>query len=158
MEEGRLQDDRDVEQILKIAVRKSGITDDEALRQRLMAAGQELGLTEAQIAAAEAEYQTQKAEAEELAEYRAEVKKEFLEHFWTYVIVNAGLVGINLYTKGTVSWALWPILAWGIGMAFHAVYAFATNTESFQSGYSEWRKKRQRRERRRRKKAEDAAT
>lgn len=158
MPEGHLQDDRDVEQILKIAVRKSGLSDDEALRQRLLAAGHELGLTEAQIAAAENEYRTRKAEETDLAEYRAEVRREFMEHFWSYVIVNAGLVGINVFTKGTISWALWPILGWGIGIAFHAVYTFATRTESFQTGFEEWKKRRQRRERRRRKKTEEAAS
>lgn len=158
MPESHLHDDRDVEQILKIAVRKSGISDDEALRQRMMAAGHELGLSEAQIAAAEEEYRVQKAEKEELAEYKAEVRKEFMEHLWSYLIVNAGLVGFNLFTKGGIGWAIWPLMGWGIGIAFHAVYTFATQTESFQSGYGEWRKKRQRQERRRRKKSEEAAS
>jgi len=155
MPEGHLHDDRDVEQILKIAVRKSGISDDEALRQRLMLAGHELGLSEAQIAAAETEYRVQKEEQTELAEYRKEVRKEFMEHVWSYVIVNAGLVGFNLMSKGTISWAIWPLLGWGIGLAFHAVFTFATNTESFQTGFAEWKKKRQRRLKRR-KKAEEA--
>lgn len=156
MPEGQLHDDRDVEQILKIAVRKTGISDDEALRHRLMAAGQELGLSEAQIAAAESEYLAQKVEHEELAEYRKEVRKEFMEHFWSYLIINAGLIGFNLYSKGTISWAIWPLLGWGIGIAFHAVSTYATGTESFQTGFNEWKKKRQRRYRRR-KKAEEAA-
>lgn len=145
MPDHHLQDDRDVEQILKLAVRKAGLSDDEALRQRLHASGSELGLTDAQIQAAEEEYHATKAQDQELAEFKAVARKDFYEHLGAYVIVNAGLVIMNLATKGHIGWAVWPILGWGIGIGFHALGTFFAGTESFQSDFEKWRRKRGRR-------------
>lgn len=143
-----LRDDRDVEQILKLAVHKAGYSDEQALRQRLMAAAGELGLSEAQVAAAEEEYRVQKIRDEEEAEYRGIVRKEFYEHVWSYVIVNAGLVAFNLFQRGTLGWAIWPLIGWGIGIAFHAMSVFARNTETYQEEFESWRKNRGKRRRR----------
>ncbi len=152
-----LNDDRDVEQILKLAVHKAGYSDEEALRQRLMAAAGELGLTEAQVQAAEEEYRQQKELAEEQAEYHKYVSNEFWEHFWAYIIVNGAMVGFNFYQKGHIGWAIWPLIGWGIGIAFHAVTSFAKNTDSYQQEFEKWRNGRRRRRRNRERRATKAA-
>jgi hypothetical protein len=148
-QQGHLHDDRDVEQILKLAVNRAGYSDEEALRQRLMAAASELGLSDEQVRAAEEEYRIRKQEAAELAEYKAQAKKEFIEHLAGYLIVNAGLLGFNLYQSGGIGWAIWPIIGWGIGLAFHALEALHSGSGSFQEEFGAWRRKRRRREKRR---------
>jgi hypothetical protein len=43
---------------------------------------------------------------------------------------------------------VWPILGWGIGLAFHAWGSLNSASESFQSEFAAFRKKRARRQRR----------
>jgi len=150
MPQGNLHDDRDVEEILKLAVREAGLSDEDALRQRLNAAGQELGLSPKQLAAAEEKYMAQKAHQAELAEYKAEAKKDFWEHFLGYLVVNGGLVGLDVFWgDGVMSWSRWPILIWGAFVAIHALETFAQRTSFFQAEFGKWRQKRLRRFRRR---------
>ncbi|HEV7384519.1 MAG TPA: 2TM domain-containing protein [Phenylobacterium sp.] len=65
-------------------------------------------------------------ELRRLAERRADVKLGFRTHFMAYLLVNAGLVVINLVTSPGYFWAIWPIIGWGLGLAAHfvAVYHF----------------------------------
>ena len=46
-------------------------------------------------------------------------RQHFMEHFRAYVIVNGALILMNLMTWG-YPWAIWPIVGWGIGLAFDA--------------------------------------
>jgi 2TM domain len=66
-------------------------------------------------------------ELRRLAERRADVKLAFRVHLLAYLIVNAGLVAINLIqTPNGYFWAIWPIIGWGLGLTAHfvAVYHF----------------------------------
>ena len=64
------------------------------------------------------------------AERQADVKLGFRTHLFVYVLVNAGLVAINLVTSPGYFWAIWPIVGWGLGLVGHgvAVYHFAGDT------------------------------
>jgi hypothetical protein len=55
---------------------------------------------------------------------RLKVKRDFGWHFATYVIINAFLVFIWWTGGGGGFWPVWVIVPWGIGLAFHAWYAF----------------------------------
>lgn len=53
--------------------------------------------------------------------------KGFYTHLLVYILVNAGLVVLNLLTyKGNI-WFFWPLLGWGIGLASHAFSIFGQN-------------------------------
>ncbi|MFH0778114.1 MAG: 2TM domain-containing protein [Candidatus Eisenbacteria bacterium] len=58
------------------------------------------------------------------AKQRVEEIKGFYVHFSVYLIVNAGLVLINLLTSSHELWFYWPLLGWGIGIVAHAVSVF----------------------------------
>ena len=58
------------------------------------------------------------------AEHRADIKLGFQAHLLAYVVVNAGLVAINLVTSRDYFWAIWPIIGWGLGIAAHAIAVF----------------------------------
>ena len=67
---------------------------------------------------------TDDVELRRLATRRADMKLAFRSHLIAYVIVNAGLVAINLITSSGYFWAIWPIIGWGIGLAAHAVTVY----------------------------------
>jgi len=69
-------------------------------------------------------------ELRRLAERRADLKLGFRAHLIAYLMVNAGLVAINLIqTPNGYFWAIWPIIGWGLGLAAHyvAVFHFASD-------------------------------
>ena len=47
----------------------------------------------------------------------------------SYIIVNSFLIGIWYFTSGNTKhfWPIWPILGWGIGIAFHYARAYQSN-------------------------------
>lgn len=47
-------------------------------------------------------------------------KQEFRQHLVSYVIVNGFLVALWAITSRGYFWPVWPMLGWGIGLAFHA--------------------------------------
>jgi hypothetical protein len=53
------------------------------------------------------------------------VRRDFGWHFATYVIINGFLVFIWSIGGGGF-WPIWVIVPWGIGLAFHAWYAFGS--------------------------------
>jgi uncharacterized membrane protein len=62
-------------------------------------------------------------------------KSEFRKHLLTYVLVNLGLVVIWFFTtRGQFFWPIFPILGWGVGLAFHAydVYSRGPSEERIQ--------------------------
>ena len=50
-------------------------------------------------------------------------KAAFRRHLWSYIIVNCGLFLINVVTPGPW-WFQWPLLGWGIGLAFNFKAAY----------------------------------
>lgn len=67
---------------------------------------------------------TDDAELRRLAIRRADMKLAFRSHLMAYVLVNAGLVAINLLTSPGYFWAIWPMLGWGIGLGAHAASVY----------------------------------
>lgn len=60
-----------------------------------------------------------------LALERLRKKREFWQHVLAYVTVNAFLVAIWVFATGGFFWPVFPILGWGIGLAFHAWDTFS---------------------------------
>ncbi len=59
------------------------------------------------------------------AKARVEALRGFYAHATAYVLVNAGLLLINLLTSPAYLWVVWPLLGWGIGLGVHALNVFA---------------------------------
>jgi len=55
------------------------------------------------------------------AERRVAAKHGFLIHALVFVVVNVGLLGINLTTSPNYPWAAWRAFGWGIGLAAHGL-------------------------------------
>jgi hypothetical protein len=58
------------------------------------------------------------------AEERADALLDFYQHLGSYLLVNSGLVLLDLWQGGGLNWAFWPLLGWGIGIAAHALRTF----------------------------------
>lgn len=49
----------------------------------------------------------------------------FYQHLLVFVVVNSGLVAINLLASPERLWFYWPLLGWGIWLALHAAATFS---------------------------------
>lgn len=58
------------------------------------------------------------------AKKKVKSKKDFYQHLMAFVIVNPFLFFINLLTSPFHWWFLYPLLGWGMGLAFHYVDVF----------------------------------
>ena len=54
---------------------------------------------------------------------RVEDEKGFYGNLAAYLVVNAVLIAVNLFTSPGYFWAFWPLFGWGIGVASHATSA-----------------------------------
>lgn len=63
------------------------------------------------------------------AERRVAAKAGFHSHALIYVLVNAGLLGMNLLTSPQYLWAGWPIFGWGIGLAAHGLSVYGARPQ-----------------------------
>lgn len=50
--------------------------------------------------------------------------KGFYTNLSSYILVNIGLLILNLTTSPNHLWFYWPLLGWGIGVAIHAANVF----------------------------------
>ena len=58
------------------------------------------------------------------ARKRVEEIKGFYGNLIAYIVVNIGLMVINLLTSPGYLWFFWPMLGWGIGVLFHGMKVF----------------------------------
>ena len=58
------------------------------------------------------------------ARKRVEEIKGFYGNLIAYVVVNTGLLVLNLLATPKHLWFYWPLLWWGIGLVFHGLKVF----------------------------------
>lgn len=58
------------------------------------------------------------------AKKRVKDKKAFYQHLMSYAIVNLFLAALNFITSPGYLWFVFPLLGWGVGLAFHYVDVF----------------------------------
>jgi hypothetical protein len=117
------------EQIQRIIRRaqKSQMSD-EIDHEELLRMASELGLDlRAVEAAAAAEDDAANLEAERTRKRRRR-REQFRQHFSVFLIVMVFIFILNLLTRGPF-WFQWPLLGWGLGVAFHYHSAYFPSEE-----------------------------
>jgi len=52
-------------------------------------------------------------------------KREFLQHLGFYLLGSLFFLGGDLWQNHALTWAHWPLLGWGAGLALHGKHAWA---------------------------------
>ncbi len=78
-------------------------------------------------------------------QWRQRQRREFCSHLTSYCIVNGFLLMVNLLTSRGYIWVIWPMMGWGIGLAFHYVNAFFVAEEKVERGARRLLRKKRRR-------------
>jgi len=130
----RLYSKNEVDRILRRALEKSSSKGDLLSETEILRIAEELGIEENQvrIAMQEDDKITQFENAKIM--WKRKKKREFYQHLVSYSIVNSFIVGINIFLEGSISWAIFPILGWGVGLAFDFYESFFPNEEKVEKG------------------------
>lgn len=64
----------------------------------------------------------------EKANSRAREKKKFFSHFLRWAVMSIFFIGVNIMTSDYF-WAIFPIMAWGIGVAMHGIKVYTDEWE-----------------------------
>ena len=78
-------------------------------------------------------------------QWKQRQRREFYSHLTSYCIVNGFLLMVNLITGPRYLWVVWPMMGWGMGLAFHYVNTFFVAEEKIERGARRLLRKRQRR-------------
>ena len=80
----------------------------------------------------------------EQAKSRVKAKRKFYTHVTSWVVMSIFFILLNLSTTDYF-WAIFPILGWGIGVAFHGIQVFSSEWEDGEIEREYLRLKRKRR-------------
>jgi hypothetical protein len=67
---------------------------------------------------------------EHLARKRAGAKMGWYFHACLYVVVNVSLFALAYFGLRSRPWSIYPVLGWGLGLAFHGISVFLTGRGS----------------------------
>ena len=99
----------------------------------LLEIGEDLGLDSQMIEAAIAEERAALSREKAEKEWRQSRKFGFHWHLWCFLITNGTLFLINILTPGPW-WFQWPVIGWGIGLAFHFQSVYFPTTRQVEEG------------------------
>ena len=127
----------DIQQILQLAIAKHH-TEEELTRQQLWEIAAELDISNATIQAAEIDWLEQKEIDRKRRAFDLYRRQQFKQKLTKYAIVNTFLVSLNLITAGTVSWSLFILLFWGLGVTLSGWKAYQSQGEEYERAFQRW--------------------
>ncbi|WP_019498332.1 2TM domain-containing protein [Pseudanabaena sp. PCC 6802] len=132
-----------VQQILQKAIARKGARQD-LTREQVREIASDLGISDADFAIAEQEWLAQSVQDRERVVFDTYRKKKFRDHAIKYALVNAFLIGINLLTSGNISWAIYPLLGWGLAVALDAWATYQTDSAEYEKQFQQWSRQQKR--------------
>jgi hypothetical protein len=128
----------DIQKILELALSRK-IEQDELTREQLWEIGSELGINKESLAQAEAEWLNQKAIATLRLEFD-QYRRECLKHKAVrYAIVNSFSLTLDLLATHHLSWSLYILLIWGLGLSLETWKTFNPSGDQYEQAFQSWR-------------------
>ncbi len=128
--------DLEVQQILQKALqRRSG---ERLSRTQVEEIAQELGLSSADLAAAEAEWRAEVMKDKERLEFIRLIRRRFRDSLVTYILINGGLLCFNFLINKAITWAIFPLLGWGVLLLLEGWSVIATDGHRFEQRLKAW--------------------
>ena len=133
----RSYDQEDIQQILQIAIARMA-HDTEFSHEQLLEIAAELEISPECLEAAEREWLAQQADIQKRQDFNAYRRGKFHKRFGNYVIVNSFLVLLNLVSAGELSWSLYVVLFWGLGLSLDTWNTYQVKGEDYERAFQKW--------------------
>lgn len=127
----------DIQQILQLAIANLH-TEDELSRQQLWEIAAELDISNAIIQSAERDWLERKAIDHQRHAFDLHRRQKFQQKLTKYAIVNTFFVSVNLIAVGTLTWSIYILLFWGLGVALNGWKAYQSQGEDYEKAFQRW--------------------
>lgn len=128
----------DIQHILQLALARK--TDQEELsKKQLWEIATELDIDYSSLQEAEQEWLKHKEIQKQRQDFHNFQRSRFKQKLVRYLIVNGFLVSLNLLSAGTLSWSIYVLLFWGLGISLEAWKTFQTQSEEYEQAFQRWR-------------------
>jgi 2TM domain len=132
----------EIQQILNIAIARQASGDDFS-RSQLVEIAAELGISLEKLNSAEQEWLRLQETQQKHHEFNIYRRRKLQQSFAKYVIVNGFLVAINLLSGGTLSWSLYILLFWGLGLGLRTWNTYQLEGDEYEQAFQKWYRKQQ---------------
>jgi hypothetical protein len=127
----------DVQQILHLAIARK--TDQgELSREQLWEIATELEIDGESLQAAEQDWLNQRFLAEKRQEFDIYRRERLKQKAIRYLIVNGFLVTLDFLSGGVLSWSLYLLLIWGLGLSLDTWKTFQSKGEAYEQAFQKW--------------------
>jgi hypothetical protein len=132
----------DAQGILQIAIARRE-DEGELSRAQLFEIASELGISEQDIVAAEQQWLATRGEFAEKLAFNGYRRGKLQKNVTKYGIINSFLVMLNLAGSHELSWSLFILLTWGLGLSLNAWNVYQTEGEDYEQSFQRWQLKKQ---------------
>ena len=132
----------DIQQILNLAIARQA-KGGEFSREQLVEIATELGISTDTLLEAERDWQIQQGEQQKRSEFNLYRRGKLQKRVGKYLIVNSFLLGLNFVSAGELSWSLYILLFWGLGLGLGAWNTYQLQGEEYQQAFRKWYRKHQ---------------
>ncbi|MGF1497269.1 MAG: 2TM domain-containing protein [Elainellaceae cyanobacterium] len=135
-------DEDAVQQILRLALMRQGQAGD-LTRSQLIEIAQDLGISPANLLAAEEEWQTLQEEQRDRQEFERYRRQQLRHSVAKFAIVNSFLVASNLLISHALNWSTYVLLGWGLVLSLQTWRTFQTEGDDYDRAFRRWRLRQQ---------------
>jgi 2TM domain len=134
----------DIQQILQLAIAHQ-VKDDnkEFSYQQLAEIATELEIAPELLQKAESDWLVKQREDQQRQAFNSFRSYRFKKRFVKFAIVNAVLLLLNFISGGTLSWSLYILVIWGLGISLNAWNTFQLQGEDYEFAFQKWDQQRQ---------------
>jgi hypothetical protein len=132
----------EIQQILQIAIARQAY-EGEFSHEQLLEIAAELEISPECLQLAECEWQSQRREIQKRQAFNAYRRQKLQKHFGNYAIVNSFLVLLNVVSAGELSWSLYVLLFWGLGLGLNTWNTYQSKGEDYERAFQKWHRKHQ---------------
>ncbi len=130
----------DVQGILALAISRQ-IDQGEISQQELLEIAQELSIDIKELERAKQDWYNLKLVKNKQQEFIVYRWQKLKNKVGKYLIVNSFFLTINLISSGTIGWAIYILLLWGVPLSLDTWQAFQTKGQEFEEQFQQWRLK-----------------
>lgn len=132
----------DIQQILASAIARQA-NDSEFTHEQLVEIAAELDISLECLQAAEQDWLAQQGELQKRQDFNIYRRGKLQKSLGKYAIVNTFLIPLNLVSAGEISWSLYILLFWGLGLGLNAWNAYQSDGEDYERAFQQWYRKHQ---------------
>lgn len=132
----------DIQQILNLAIARQA-DQGELSREQLVEIATELGISTENILQAEQEWIVRQEEQQKRRKFNLYRTLQLKKSFGKFIIINAFLIVINLLSAGQLSWSLYILLLWGMGLGVKVWNNYQLQGEEYEQAFYKWYRKQQ---------------